>query len=401
MGTPACFHKPVQELWITFERSRIGCVSRYAARDQQHRCGNENEYGRMPHSESVHVHVKMRLNHQAGTLTAGAFGWLMLGMLSLVAACSASAGTERTVHVGFYAYFEPVSAAAEPDPDAAGFSTHVGYEADLLTAMESMEGLDLRFRRTPVPDWQGIWLLPSRDGFDMVGGGITILESRRLDARGNTVVTFSEPHIEFRQSLLVRSDDADRLANHAALLSTDVVGVLPATTGEARLLQLLGTADADGRLAAGTQVHTLTGVVTVSSERAMSISAAQASPELEHRTRLVPADSTRPSVVYLGEESGETALLAALRDGRIDAIARGSIGNTQAALDSDGHFAVTALDEQVEFGGFAVGVDDTELLDKLNSAVAWLTDAGRIGIREWLADNEVFNERARSWQPSS
>ncbi|MXY01485.1 MAG: transporter substrate-binding domain-containing protein [Acidimicrobiales bacterium] len=354
----------------------------------------------MPHSKPAHMHVKMRLNRQTDTLTIGAVAWLMLGMLSLIAACSASTEDERTVRVGFYAFFEPISAAADPDTDAAAFSTHVGYEADLLTAMESMEGLSLRFHRTPVAEWPGIWLLPSREGFDMVSGGITILDSRRLDADGNTVITFSEPHIEFRQSLLVRADDADRLPNHDALLSTDVVGALPATTGEARLLQLIGIADAQGRLAAGTQVHTPTGVVTVPSDGALSISAAQASPELEHRTRLVPADPTRPTVVYLGEESGEVALLAALRDGRIDAVARGTIGNTQAAVDSDGRFAVTAPDEHVELGGFAVSVDDTELLDKLNSAVTWLTDAGRIGIREWLADGEIFNERARSWQPS-
>ena len=329
----------------------------------------------------------------------GRLAWLLLALLGFSAGCSASGDAERTVHVGFYAFFEPVSAAADADPDAAGFDIHVGYEADLLTAMEMMDGLGLRFRRAPIAEWPGIWLVPSRDDFDMVGGGITILDSRRLDADGNTVIAFAEPHIEFRQSLLVRSDDVGRLPNHDALRNTDVVGALPATTGEARLLQLLGIADSQGRLAAGTQVHTPAGSVTVESDGALSISAAEASPEIEHRTRLVPADPALPTVVYLGEESGEAALLAALSDGRIDAIARGTIGNTQAAVDAGGQFAVTALDEQVEFGGFAVGVDDTELLDTLNSAVAWLTDAGRIGIGEWLADNDVFSRRAQAWQP--
>lgn len=236
-----------------------------------------------------------------------AAAWLVLALLGFGVGCSGTSDGERMVRVGFYAFFEPVSAAADPDPDAAGFGTHAGYEADLLTAKEMMDGLGLRFARTPVAEWPGIWLLPSRDDVDMVGGGINILDSRRLDADGNTVVAFAEPHIEFRQSLLIRSGDVGRLPSHDALRSTDVVGVLPATTGEARLLQLIGIADAHGRLAAGTQVHTPARVVTVESDGALSISAAQASSELEHRTRLVPADPARPTVVYLGEESGEAA----------------------------------------------------------------------------------------------
>ena len=326
--------------------------------------------------------------------------WLILALLGGAVGCT-GAGTdasERTVRFGFYAFFEPISAAADPDPGAGRFREYVGYEADLLSAMELMDGLGLRFDRTPIAEWPRIWLLPTRDDFDMVGGGITILDSRRLDASGDAVITFTRPHVEFRQSLLVRSEDADRLPNHDALGNTHAVGVLAATTGEARLLQLLGTADAQGLLAAGTRVHTPTGVVIVESDDTLSISAAEASPELQHRTRLMPADPTQPTVVYLGDDSGEAVLLEALRDGRVDAVARGTIGNTRAALDSGGQFAVTALDDRVEFGGFAVGVGDTELLDKLNDAVAWLTDAGRIGIGEWLANGEVFNDRARAWQ---
>ena len=37
----------------------------------------------------------------------------------------------------------PHTASADPDPAGAGFDVHLGYEADLLTALEAMEGLKL------------------------------------------------------------------------------------------------------------------------------------------------------------------------------------------------------------------------------------------------------------------
>ena len=51
----------------------------------------------------------------------------------------------RVLNVGFYAYFEPLSYSADPDLNADGFNTHQGYEADLLTALEMMEGVGSLF----------------------------------------------------------------------------------------------------------------------------------------------------------------------------------------------------------------------------------------------------------------
>ena len=78
-------------------------------------------------------------------------------------ACSPSG---EPLRAAFYAFFAPVSYSADPDPASPGFHTHLGYEADLLTALEAMEGAQLSFRRGPVAEWPGIWLL-SRDA----GGG--------------------------------------------------------------------------------------------------------------------------------------------------------------------------------------------------------------------------------------
>ena len=340
---------------------------------------------------------------------------------------------ETLVRFGFYAYFEPVSALADgqngtqegtgPDgqeasdaagsdgQDASGESGsdgrasdrggHVGYEADLLSAIEAMDGFGLRFVRSPITEWAGIWLMAASDSFDMIGGGITALDSRTRDADGGAVIAFTDPHIEFRQSLLVRAADAERIRRHDDLRATDRVGVLASTTGEARLLQLLGITDEGGRLAAGTRVHTPAGVVNVADDGQYSIAASGASATLTDRTRLEPADPNLPDVVYLGQLAGEQEMLDALARGEVDAIARGTIGNTSAALGSDGEFAVTALDHAVEHGGFAIDAANAELRSAVNTAVAWLTDNGRIGIAHWLADNTVFAARARQWQPPS
>ena len=41
-----------------------------------------------------------------------------------------------------------------------------------------MEGADLSFSRRGIAAWDGIWLLPSGPRYDILGGGITIIESR-------------------------------------------------------------------------------------------------------------------------------------------------------------------------------------------------------------------------------
>ena len=314
--------------------------------------------------------------------------------IALLAACSADS---QTLNVGFYAYFAPVSHSAGENPNAADFNTHRGYEADLLTALEAMAGAGLSFNRRAIAEWPGIWLLSAGDEFDIVGGGITILDSRTRNDAGETAVAFTNGHITFRQSLLVRVEDVQRLAIHDALTSDVRVGALAGTTGEARLLQLTGLADANGVLAAGTRVATAAGEVLADGSEGYVITPATSSSILRGRRHIYPGDGTMPQVVYLGDESGEGELLDALRNGDIDAIARGALGNTDAAQESDGTFAVAALDDAAEYGGFTVAADNTELLTLLNERIDFLTDHRRIGYAEWRADPTVFMQRARQW----
>ena len=298
---------------------------------------------------------------------------------------------------GFYAFFEPVSYSADPDPASPGFADHMGYEADLLSALDAMEERRLVHVRQPISDWPGIWLLPATPDFDMVGGGITILESRTRDAAGRRAIAFTSGHIAFRQSLLARSGDAERYASYANLTSDVRVGVLRGTTGEARLLQITGIADGDGVLARGTRVETPTGTVVADGTRSYTITAASASAELEGRTRILPPSSAMPQVVYLGDVAGEQELLAALRDSIIDAVARGEIGNGEAARASGGSLAVVAVDSLAEYGGFALDADDAEMLACIDVKLDWLTDDRRIGYAEWRSDPGVFRARAARW----
>ena len=305
-----------------------------------------------------------------------------------------SACADRVLNFGFFAFFSPVSFSADPDPNSAGFNTHMGYEADLLTALEAMDGAGLSFSRKGIDIWPNIWLLSAGPEYDVVGGGITILNSRTRDEMGNQVVTFTSGHIAFRQSLLVRAEDGARWASHDDLTSDVRVGVLASTTGEARLLVLTGLVNADGVLVEGVRVETQMDTVVADGSADYFITAAGASPNLEGRRYLFPPVDTMPQVVYLGEEE----LLGALASGRVDALARGEIGNRDAVHASGGAFVVTALDAAVEYGGFTLGVEDADLAACIDDKINYLTDDQRIGYGEWRQDPLVFMTRARMWK---
>ena len=303
----------------------------------------------------------------------------------------------RVLNVGFYAYFAPVSYSADSDPTSDGFNTHLGYEADLLTALESIANNGLSFSRKAISEWPGIWLKAAEPEYDIIGGGITILDSRRQDATGTPLVAFTVGHIKFRQSLLVRAEDAQRLSHYADLTQDVRVGVLAGTTGEARLLEITGFVDANGILTLGTHIETPQGTFVSDGTAAYKITAADASPNLAGRTHLYLPAEEMPQVVYLGTEAGESELLEALAEGKIDAVARGEVGNREATAVSDDAFVVTALDEQVEYGGFTLALENTELLAYLNWWIDYLTDSGNIGYAEWSQDRNVFMARAQMW----
>ena len=314
----------------------------------------------------------------------------------------------RVLNLGFYDAFSPVSYIIA--------HTHRGYEADLLTALEVMETPNLSFTREPISEWEKIWLLAAAPDYDVIGGGITILEERTKDATGTQLVAFTTPHIVFRQSLLVRAEDAERIQDYTDLTRDVRVGVLRGTTGEARLLQITGIVDANGVVAAGTRIDTPTGTVIADGTVDYKITAAGSTPNIENRFTLYPSADNMPQVNYPVnmpnqgfdpltnivlidiELTVEDVMLGNLKENRIDALARGEIGNRNAAAASAGTLVVTALDEQVEYGGFTVARENTELLEFLNKRIDYLTDNGNIGFTQWFEDNSVFIKRAQTLQ---
>ena len=324
--------------------------------------------------------------------------FLALATAALAAPPVACTSDGRPLRFGFYAFFKPVSYGADSDPKSAGFHVHRGYEADLLSALEAMKGAGLSFSRRGIGVWKDIWLRAAGPQFDMVGGGITILESRTLDAAGRKTIVFTPGHVAFRQSLLVRAADAGRIRRHEDLRSNVRVGALAGTTGEARLLVLTGLANASGVLASGVRVRTPRGEVMADGSADYVINPAGASPVLAGRSSIEPPSPNMPRVIHLGSKLGEAELMAALRGGRIDAVARGEVGNSDAAHASGGEFAVAALDPAAEHGGFALAAKDAALAACIGRKIDWLTDGRRIGYGEWRADPSAFMRRARLWR---
>ena len=144
----------------------------------------------------------------------------------------------------------------------------------VLEAMEAMDNPKLSFNRRAIAQWGDIWLQAATPEYDIVGCGITILDSRTRDAQGNKAVAFTSGHIKFRQSLLVRPEDAERLAGYADLTEDVRVGGLAGTTGEHRLLELAGLVDEEGVLTGGTRVDTTQGVVVADGNSEYVITAA-------------------------------------------------------------------------------------------------------------------------------
>lgn len=294
----------------------------------------------------------------------------------------------RVLNFGFYSDYAPLSYGEEGE--------HRGYEADLLDALEAMEGAELAFSRKAIGVWNRIWLRAATPDYDFIGGGITILDSRTLDDSGQAVVRFTSGHVADRHSLLVRAADALRIAAYDDLDRTVRVGVLAGARGEGRLLRLTGFADEDGVLLAGARITTTIGEVVADGTAAFTISPAFVSESLRERRALYPPRENLPQVVFHPEGTSVEAMLAALREGTTDAFARGQIANLGAAA-ADPAFVVTALDDLAEYAGFVFALEDTELHACVDAKLDYLTDDRDLGYPEWQADPTVFRERAETW----
>ena len=140
-----------------------------------------------------------------------------------------------------------VAACGDDDDDAASFSlvsdgtltvcTDAPYEPFEFEAADgTFTGFDMDLLRTiaggldlelgvAVVPCDGIWLLPAAGECDLVGSAMTITEERQQAA------LFSDPYFDADQSLLVRASDSDQFATLASLAGANI-GVQTGTTGE-------------------------------------------------------------------------------------------------------------------------------------------------------------------------
>ena len=306
------------------------------------------------------------------------------------------ASAPTLVNYGFFTDFDPLSYATTQDSDDPAFNMPMGYEPALISAVNRLSNDQLQFTSIGIGNpFSGIWLLSATDGrFDMVGGGITALEGRRYAPNDpeTALITFGAGHVQFRQSLLVRSEST--IMDHDDLDSSTTVGALRGTTGESRLLQLVGITDDDGWLRASTVITFGDNATLVTGERTHKITGSDTTPGLEERTRLQAPGDDVPLIVYL---PSETAQIEAVTNGDVDAVARGEIGNLIAANNSDGALRVTAVDtENTESGAFSYPNTTTgdNLRTTMNDLINCLTDNGNIGFAEWNEDSQTFQTRA-------
>jgi ABC-type amino acid transport substrate-binding protein len=217
-----------------------------------------------------------------------------------------------------------------------------GYEADLLRAVAELWQVKIRF--FPERIYEGIWRLPSRQYTvcDVSAGGMSPTLSRKQEDTEFSVMTTT-----FNQSLLIRKKDFDsgKITAYSSFKNTAMkIGVVPGTTGE-------------------------------------KYAYARAK------------ENNLPTSLFI-QYASEAELLPALLNHKIDAIARGEIGNEyQASLDSG---LLTIAKKKCNEGfAFAVDKSNKNLLAHLNKTIRDITNNGAITYDDWLKDRNVFSRRAK------
>ena len=296
----------------------------------------------------------------------------------------------QSLRYGYHANYPPVSDVTED-------GSHTGMEADLLDALEAMEGAGLAFERTPLFVWPDLWYRSATDEYDVMGGGITILDARRFKD-GIELVAFTNGHLENAMVFLTLAEDAPEFAEYNRYPDGAVVGVARDSGSEATLLDMLGYIDRAGILKAGTTVTTSGGaVLQADGTDRFRILAGQTTENLHDRARLEPAgDGPALRFVVSGNQIRHLELLDR---GEIDAAFMGTVTALHLTSISEGRLAVASEDPDPQVAGFTLDVHEVELLACLNEKIDYLTDDLRISLSDWLANPRVFMERALAWEP--
>lgn len=235
------------------------------------------------------------------------------------------------ISVVSYSEFKPIS-----------YGNGQGYESDLLRAIAQLWKVNITFH--PESIYQGIWRLPSRSYIpvDIAMGGITPQDYRRKEGASFSIMT-----THFSQSLLVRKKDYEsgRITSYHSFKNSALkIGVVPGTTGEKYAY-----------------------------------------------VRAQENDLPASVIVQLPSES---ALLPALKTGKIDAIARGEIGNDYQAAHDNSLITISRKSFNEGFS-FAIDKSNPELKVKINDAIRLITNNGKITYKQWTKNHHIFSDQVR------
>lgn len=235
-----------------------------------------------------------------------------------------------------YSQFQPIS-----------YGNGQGYEADLLRAIAQLWHVKIRFH--PENIYDGVWRLPSRSytRSDIAIGGFTPTVYRKKEG-----ASFSMKTVNFEQSLLVRKKDYEsgRILSYQSFKNTPMkIGVVPGTTGE------------------------------------------------QYAQLRAKNNGLSPEVLVQYES--ESQLLPALMSKKIDAIARGEIGNEYQAMQ---HKELITIAKQSFDEGFSFAIDKSNKIlgYQVNQAIKTITDNGKITYSQWLKNHNVFLERTHEVRSS-
>lgn len=235
------------------------------------------------------------------------------------------------LNVCSYTEFAPIS-----------YGNGEGYEADLIRAVAKDWQIKVRFH--PIDIYEGIWKLPAKGKMcDIAIGGISPTEARMKEG-----ARFSRTTSNFEQSLLVlkKNVETKKITSYASFKQGDMrIGVVPGTTGE-------------------------------------------------QYAHLRAKENNLPMNVFV-QYPNETSLLKALKEEKIQAIARGTIGNQyQASLDQ----SLVSIDARNFNEGFAISVDpsNTKLLEAINEEIKKLTNNNTINYETWAKNPKVFMDIVES-----
>lgn len=228
------------------------------------------------------------------------------------------------------------------------YGKYQGYEPDLLRAVAKLWHVNIKFY--PQKIYEGIWKLPSSSYnlCDVSAGGITPALYRSKQGS-----VFSNITTHFSQSLLIRKEDflSNKITSYKSFQNSPLkIGVVPGTTGE----------------------------------------------KYAH----IRAKENHVQQSVFVQYPSESDLLPALKNKKIDAIARGEVGNDCQALMNSNFLTI----DRKSFGeGFAFSINRSNKALKiaLDEAIKIVTDSGKITYQDWIKNPSIFNDRVNSYWNSN